>query len=240
METSVVEIADRIYRLSTFVERADIRFNQFLVVAEETLLFHCGLRRLFPLVSEAASRVIPLEEIRWISYGHHEADESGSMNDWLAVSPHARVAVGKLGCMLSAVDLASREPTALEDGEKLHLGGKRVRYLATPHVPHGWDAGLIFEETTNTLLCGDLFTQVGDRGDVTEGDIVGPAFEAEEQYGMTAITAGTAPTIRRLSDLGPGTLGLMHGPAFHGNGEQALRELADGYELRFLKGRQGR
>ena len=233
MNTNIIEIASGIYRISTFIERSNLVFNQFLVVADEPLLFHCGYRSLFPLVSGAVRRVIPLQTIRWVSYGHHEADESGAMNDWLGAGPHACVAVGAIGRMLSAADLAIREPRALQDCEIIDLGGKRVRYLATPHVPHGWDAGLLYEETTNTLLCGDLFTQLGDGEAIREEDIVGPALEAENLYGATALTGETAKTIRRLSGLAPQTLGLMHGPAFHGKGEVVLQQLADGYETRF-------
>jgi len=232
MNTTVVEIASGIYRLSTFIEPANFMFNQFLIVAEEPLVFHCGLRGLFPLVSAAAASVVPLERIRWICYGHHEADESGSMNDWLIAAPRSRVAVGRIAVMLSARDLAAREPVALEDGQILDLGGKRVRFLATPHVPHAWDAGLLYEETTNTLLCGDLFTQMGNAGPIVEADLVEPALAAEDFYGATALTPATAPTLRRLADLAPAVLGLMHGPSFRGDAGRALRELAHGYQRR--------
>ena len=232
MDTTVTEIAAGIYRLSTFIEPANFMFNQFLVVADQPLVFHCGLRGLFRNVSAAAARVIPLERIRWICYGHHEADESGAMNDWLTVAPQSRVAVGKIAVMVSARDLAAREPMALEDGQVMDLGGKRVRYLATPHVPHGWDAGLLYEETTDTLLCGDLFTQMGNAGPIVEGDIVGPALAAEDLYRATALTPATGPTLRMLAGLGARTLGLMHGPAFRGDGGAALRDLAAGYEQR--------
>ncbi len=233
MNTDVTEIADRIYRLSTYVEPADLRFNQYLIDAEEPLLFHCGLSRLFPLISAAASTVFPLERIRWISFGHFEADECGSMNNWLAAAPKSQVAVSEIGCIVSVGDIASREPRALADGEVIDLGGKRVRFIYTPHVPHGWDAGLLFEETTQTLLCGDLFTQTGDTVAITKSDILEPAFHAEDMYQATVLHNATAPTIRRLAELSPTTLGLMHGPAFQGNGKQALLDLANGYEKRF-------
>jgi flavorubredoxin len=232
MNTTVTEIAAGIYRLSTFIEPANFMFNQFLVAADQPLVFHCGLRGLFSNVSAAAARVIPLEGIRWICYGHHEADESGSMNDWLTTAPQAQVAVGKIAVMVSARDLAARAPMALDDGQVLDLGGKRVRYLATPHVPHGWDAGLLYEETTDTLLCGDLFTQMGNAGPIVEGDIVGPALAAEDFYKATALTPATGPILRRLAELGPRTLALMHGPSFRGDGGAALRDLAAGYEQR--------
>lgn len=232
VNTIVTEIADRIYQLSTYVERADLRFNQYLLVADEPLLFHCGQHALFPAVRAALGTVLAVEQLRWVSYGHSEADESGAMNDWLGAAPAACVAVGILGCMLAANDLAIRAPRALADGETLDLGGKRVRYIATPHVPHCWDAGLLYEETTNTLLCGDLFTQAGNGAAITGGDIVAPALAIEDRYHSTALTPATAPTIRRLAALAPTTLGLMHGPAFRGDGRRALDALADGYAQR--------
>jgi flavorubredoxin len=230
MDTTVTEVADGIFCISTFVEPANLRFNQILIDAEEPLLFHCGYRRLFPQVSTAVAGAVPLEKLRWISYGHHEADESGAMNDWLEAAPHAQVAVGHWAAQLSAVDLALREPRVLEDGETIDLGGKRVRWIETPHVPHGWDAGLVFEESTGTLLCGDLFTQLGSGPQVVEDDIVEPAITAERGFRASALTPSTAPTIRRLATLAPRALAMMHGPAFHGDAGRALSELADGYE----------
>ena len=235
METRITEIADHIYHLSTYIEPADLRFNQVLIDADQPLLFHCGMKFVFPLISAAVSQIIPVQKLRWISYGHHEADESGAMNDWLSAAPDAQVAIGEIGCLLSANDQAIRPPRPLQDGETLDLGGKKVRYIATPHVPHCWDAGLIFEETTKTFLCGDLFTQTGDAPARTEADLVGPALITEELYLATALTPWTAATIRRLAELGPKTLALMHGPAFHGDAQQALLDLADAYHQRLLK-----
>ncbi len=232
METRTDEIADGIYRFSTYIERAGLVFNQYLVVAEQPLLFHCGLRGLFPLISKAMSGILNPNRLRWISFGHVEADELGGMNEWLAAAADAQVCFGSLGCAVSVNDLASRQPRPLEHGDTLDLGGKTVRYLSTPHVPHGWDAGLLFEETTRTLLCGDLFTRLGEVPASTSDDIVAPAFEAEEQYLATALTPLTAPTIRRLTELAPVTLALMHGPAFDGDCRKALEELASGYEAR--------
>jgi flavorubredoxin len=233
METSVTEIANRIYRISTYVEQAELRFNQYLIDADEPLIFHCGYVRLFPFVSAAVARVVPLEKIRWLSFGHFEADECGAMNNWLAAAPKAQVAVGEIGCMVSVSDVAAREPRSLQDGEVIDLGGKKVRYTYTPHVPHGWDAGLLYEETTGTLLCGDLFSQAGNSVAITQSDIVGPAFQTEDLYHATVLTSLTAPTIRKLAEFNPTTLALMHGPAFQGNGKQALLDLADGYEKMF-------
>ncbi|WP_251019374.1 MBL fold metallo-hydrolase [Streptomyces sp. ISL-11] len=235
METTVTEIAPDIYRLSTYISDADFMFNQFLVEAEEPLLFHCGLRALFPLVSEAVARVTPVANLRWITFGHVEADECGSLNSWLDAAPRAAVAHGAMGCLVSVNDMADRLPRPLDDGEVLDLGGKRVRRLETPHVPHGWDAGLMYEETTGTLLCGDLFTAIGDAPPLTESEIVGPALAAEDVFHASCLTAHTAPTMRRLADLDPTTLGLMHGPSYAGDCGQALRDLAAAYESRFAE-----
>ena len=233
MHTQTTEITDGIYRFSTFVEPANLRFNQYLVAGDEPLLFHCGLRKLFPLVSAAVARVVPIASLRWISFGHYEADECGAMNDWLAAAPRASVAFGEIGCMVSVSDMALREPRALKDGEAIDLGGKRVKYFYTPHVPHAWEAGLLYEETTKTLLCGDLFTQLGDGADKTGADIVAPALAAEDMFLASSLTAATEPTIRRLAKLEPRTLALMHGPVFHGDAARALNGLADGYAQRF-------
>ena len=235
MPTTIDEITNGIYRLSTYIPDMDFTFNQYLIDADQPLLFHCGMRSLFPSVSAVVSKTMPLTRLRWLSFGHWEADESGAMNEWLAAAPEAQVTVGAIGCMLSVNDLAIRAPRPLEDEEVIDLGGKRVRYLATPHVPHGWDAGLLFEETTRTLFCGDLFTQIGSSPAVSESDLVGPALVAEDAFGATALTPNTAPTIRRLVTLKPAMLALMHGPAFRGNCERVLQELADGYEERFLR-----
>ncbi|MCA6096538.1 MBL fold metallo-hydrolase [Streptomyces sp. SCA3-4] len=239
METLVTEIAPDVYRLSTYVPDADFLFNQFLVDAEEPLLFHCGLRALFPLVSEAASRVVPLDRLGWITFGHVEADECGSLNSWIAAAPRAKVAHGAMGCLVSVNDLSDRPPVPLEDGQVIDLGGRRVRRLETPHMPHGWDAGLLFEETTGTLFCGDLFTAIGNAPALTEQEIVGPALAAEDVFGATCLTAATAPLMRRLADLAPTTMGLMHGPAYAGDCGTALHELADGYAERFARSQDG-
>jgi flavorubredoxin len=237
METRVDEIADGIYRLSTYVPEiappAGFTFNQFVVKADEPLLFHCGPRQMFPLVSEAAARVVPLDQFRWITFGHVESDECGSMNDWLAVAPKAEVAHGMTGCLVSLNDMADRPPRALEDGEVLDLGGKRVRHIDTPHVPHNWEARVLYEETTNTLLSGDLGEHIGNGlPAVTEDDIVGPAMESEDMFLASSLTTSLAPTIRKLADLQPSTLAIMHGSSFSGDGASVLNGLADAYAKR--------
>jgi flavorubredoxin len=238
MTTQVDEIAAGIYRLSTYTEAVPggFTFNQFLVAGEEPLLFHTGLRHLFPSVSAALAKVVPLERLRWVSFGHWEADESGALNLWLEAATRAELAVGALGVMISGGDQADRPPRApLTDGEVLDLGGKRMRWIDTPHVPHGWDAGVWYEETTNTLLCGDLLTAAGPATALIEGDIVGPALATEDMFGATCLTPLTAPTIHRLAELAPTTLGIMHGPSYSGDGATALQALADYYEARLQK-----
>ena len=230
METTVHEIADGIYRLSTFVPAADLPFNQYLVMAEEPMLFHAGNRQLFEPVSEAVAQVLRPERLRWLTFGHVEADECGAMNRWLDAAPALQVLHGLTGIMVSVNDLADRPPRPVSDGETVDLGGKRIRWINTPHVPHGWDAGLIYEESTGTLLAGDLFTANGMSPAMTTSDIVAPAMAAEEKYHFSAITPATGPVIRGLADLAPATLALMHGPAFTGDTAGALRALGDYYD----------
>jgi flavorubredoxin len=236
METKISEIADGIYRLSTYVldiaPPAGFTFNQFLVLGDEPLMFHTGLRKMFALNREAVSRIIPPERLRWIAYGHFEADECGAMNEWLAVAPNAQAAHGQTGCMVSLNDFADRTPRVLADGETIDLGGKRVRFIDTQHTPHGWDAGVLYEETTGTLMCGDLFTQLGDGPALTSGDVVGPAIAGEDLFNYSGLNPGMGVTIRRLAALAPRTLALMHGPSFAGDGAAALNALADDYDRR--------
>jgi len=235
MSVPVDEIAPDIYRLSIYVAEADFMFNQFLVDGDEPLLFHTGPRKMFPLVVEALSRIRPVEELRWITFGHLESDECGAMNLFLAAAPRAQVAHGRLGCEVSINDLADRPPRALDEGDVLDLGRHRLRYLATPHVPHGWDAGVYFDEATHVLLCGDLFTSVGRSRALVESELVGPAMKAEDQFAQTCLTPRTGMTMRRLSDLAPRTLALMHGPSFTGDGRAQLSGLADAYDDRLRR-----
>jgi flavorubredoxin len=238
METRVDEIADHIYRLSTFtpdIGPTGFTFNQFLVDADEPLLFHTGPRGIFPLVSEAIGSIMPLDRLRWITFGHLEADECGAMNLFLQAAPDAKVAHSAMGCMVSLNDLADRLPTMLSPDEVLDIGGKRVRNIDTPHVPHGWDAHVLYEETTGTLFCGDLFTHLGDGPALTANDILDAAAQAEDVFGSTCLTPQTAPTIRGLADLSPTTLALMHGASYNGDGAKALLALADDYDRRLAQ-----
>lgn len=233
MKTKTDEIAPGVFRISTFVPDVGptgFTFNQFLIRAEEPLLFHTGPRAMFDTVKTAVAALIPVESLRWIAFGHVESDECGSMNQWLEVAPHATVAHGEVGCMVSLNDLADRPPRALAQGEVLDLGDRRVRHIDTPHVPHCWEARVLFEEETRTLLCGDLFTQLGDAAPLTSSDIVGPAKEAETAFLATCLTPTTGKTIRALAELEPNVLGVMHGSSFEGNCSAALRDLATVYD----------
>jgi flavorubredoxin len=238
MSTTVDEIADGIYRLSTWVPDiappAGFTFNQFLIDADEPLLFHTGPRLMFPLVTEAVGRILPVDRLRWIAFGHVESDECGSMNQWLAAAPRAEVAHGTIGCMVSLNDLADRPPRPLADGEVIDLGGKQVRHIDTPHVPHAWEARVLYEETTGTLLCGDLFTHLGNGPALTADDIIEPAMQAETMFRSSSLAPDTAAVMRRLGGLAPNTLALMHGSSYNGDGAKALDDLAAAYESQLL------
>ena len=206
-------------------------FNQFLIDAEEPLLFHAGQKWVFPALRDAMATIIDPAKLRWITFSHYEADESGTMNEWLRVAPEATIAHGTIGVRTSIADQADRPPHSLTDGDILDLGGKRVRYIYTPHVPHGWDAGVLFEETQKTLLCSDLFHQTGDVEPVTSTDVVGRSHQAMKEYqaGILAdyvpYTPLTARNLKKLADLKPKTLAIMHGSSFTGDCAKALDDL---------------
>jgi flavorubredoxin len=237
MDTQTTEIAENIYRFSTFVPEigpTGFTFNQYFINDEQPLLFHTGPRAMFPLVSQAISAITPLDRLRWITFGHVESDECGAMNGLLAAAPRAEVAHGELGCMVSLNDLADRPPVPLADGEIIELGVHRVRHIDTPHVPHGWEARVLYEETTGTLFCGDLLTQLGNGPAMTSDSVIEAAAEAEDIFGASCLTPTTAPTIRRLAALAPSTLAVMHGSCFSGDGAAALLALADDYDKRLV------
>jgi flavorubredoxin len=228
--TRIDEVAEGIYRISTPVTLVPggFTFNQYLIVDDEPLLFHTGPRRMFPLVSEAIATVLPLERLRHVGLSHFEADECGSLNDFLAVAPAAAPACGRVAAMVSIDDVADRKARALADGETLSLGRHVVRWLDTPHVPHAWECGFLFEERTRTLLCGDLFTQGGaDHTPVTESDILGPSEAMRAGMDYWAHATNTRPTLERLAGLAPTTLACMHGAAWRGDGAHLIRALAD-------------
>ncbi|HTJ06062.1 MAG TPA: MBL fold metallo-hydrolase [Caldimonas sp.] len=229
--TAIDEIADGIHRIHTPVELPGgqrFSFNQYLLVDDEPLLFHTGPRRMFALAREAMAAVMPVERLRHVAFSHTEADECGSLNEWLAVAPRAAPLCSSIAAMVSIGDIADRPPRALADGEKLVLGRHTVQWFDTPHVPHGWDCGLLMDTTTRTFFCGDLFTQGGDGAEaLTEADILGPseAFRAPLDY--FAHAPQTAATLERLAREQPRTLACMHGSAWRGDGGALLRQLAE-------------
>jgi len=230
--TTLEEIGDGIHRISTPVSPDRIpggfTFNQILVVDDEPLLFHTGPRRMFPLVHEAVAKVVAVDRLRWISFSHFEADECGSMNEWLAVAPNASPLCGRIAANVQMQDVADRPPRALADGETISLGKHSVKWIDAPQVPHGWDCGFLFESTTRTLLCGDLFTQGGANVPaVTETDIVGPSESFRAQMDYYSHTKNARGILARLAACEPQLLACMHGSSFRGDGAKALNALAD-------------
>jgi flavorubredoxin len=229
--TNVHEIADGIYRINTPIDFPDgqgFSFNQYLVLDDEPLLFHTGPRKLFPLVREALASVLPVERLRHVSFSHTEADECGSLNAWLAAAPAAMPLCGQIAAMVSIGDLADRPPRAMADGESLALGRHTVQWFDTPHVPHGWDCGLLMDASTGTFFCGDLFTQPGHGEQaLTEADVFGPSEVFRQPMDYFAHAPQTTAILHRLALLEPRTLACMHGSAWRGDGAALLRNLAE-------------
>jgi len=229
--TNVHEVADGIYRINTPVKipgAGGFSFNQYLIVDDEPLLFHTGLRKMFPLVREAVVSVLPVEKLRYIAFSHVEADECGSLNEWLTVAPQAVPLCGTVAAMVSIGDLADRAPRALVDDELISLGKHSVRWFDAPHLPHAWECGFLAEEHTATLLCGDLFTQGGSNlPPVTESDILGPSEAFRHKMDYFSHSKKARKMIERLASTRPTTLACMHGSVWRGDGAQLLRDLAD-------------
>lgn len=228
--TNVHEIAEGIYRINTpvVIEGAGgFSFNQYLIVDDEPLLFHTGPRKMFPLVCEAVASVLPVEKLRYIGLSHVEADECGSLNEWLVAAPHSVPLCGTVAAMVSIGDLADRPPRALVDGECLNLGQHTVRWFDTPHLPHAWECGVLTEERTSTLLCGDLFTQGGaDFPPVTESDILEPSEAFRHKMDYFSHSRNAEMLLEKLASTHPFTLACMHGSAWRGDGANLLRALA--------------
>ena len=226
--TRIDEIATDTYRISTPVTAipGGFTFNQYLVVDDEPLLFHTGLRGLFPLVSEAIQSIMPVESLRHISFSHFEADECGALNEFLAVAPNAAPLCSQVGAMVSINDISDRPPRGLDDGEALSLGSHTLRWHATPHLPHGWDCGYLMDETTGTLFCGDLFTQGGDvHRPLTSEDILAPSEAFRGAMDYFSHSSEAPALIEKLADAKPATLACMHGAAWQGDGASLIREL---------------
>jgi len=229
--TNVSQIADGIYRINTPVPPSEFpggfSFNQFLIDDEQPLLFHTGLRRMFPLVREAVAAILPVERLRYIAFSHFEADECGALNEFLGVAPDAVPLCGQVAAMVSVGDVADRPPRAMGDGEILSLGRHSVQWFDTPHLPHAWECGFLFELSTRTLLCGDLFTQPGHECPaVTESDILESSETFRNQMDYFSHTSRTQELLERLASTEPSTLACMHGSSWKGDGAGLLRQLA--------------
>jgi flavorubredoxin len=229
--TNVHEVAQGIYRINTpvvFEGGGGFSFNQYLIVDDESLLFHTGPRRMFPLVREAVASVLQVEKLRYIAFSHVEADECGSLNGWLGSAPQSVALCGNVAAMVSISDLADRAPRALADGELLPLGMHLVRWFDTPHLPHAWECGFLIEERTSTLLCGDLFTQGGNHlPPITESDILGPSEAFRHEMDYFSHTKNARVMLEKLVSTNPATLACMHGSAWRGDGAKLLCALAD-------------
>ncbi|MGA7521104.1 MAG: hypothetical protein WBW84_01395 [Acidobacteriaceae bacterium] len=227
----IAEIAPEIYRISIYAQSGNLQFNHFLVKDDEPLLFHTGLRGMHAEIREAVSRLIKISDLRHISFSHFESDECGALNEWLAVAPEADVICSQVSARANVNDFIGGPARALADGESFSTGKLRFRYCQTPHLPHGWDAGVLFEETQKTLLCSDLFHQAGDTEPITSDDVVGRSCEAMKAYqaGVLAeyvpYTPLTAQNLKKLADLKPTTLAIMHGSSFTGDCARALGDL---------------
>lgn len=242
MKANITEIAPQVYRISTFHPEYQIQFNQFLINDDEPFIMHTGFKKMFPITLEGVQSVIDPAKLRWIGFSHFESDECGALNEWLAVAPNAQAVCSFVGAMVMVNDFADRAPRPLNDNEVLEIGRHRLRFLATPHVPHAWDAGLFFEETDRTFLCSDLFFHPADPEPLIESGVVDRARES-----MIAATTGplakdmpytpyTITTLQRLAALEPRTLALMHGSSFRGDGRRAILDLAGVIKETFGKG----
>ena len=227
--TNVHEVADGIYRVNTpvAIPGGGFSFNQYLIVDDEPLLFHTGPRKMFPLVREAVESILPVTELRYVGFSHVEADECGSLNEWLAAAENSVPLCGRVAAMVSIEDLADRSPRALADGETLSLGRHSVRWFDTPHLPHAWECGFLMDDSTRTLLCGDLFTQGGSSlPPITEADILGPSEAFRHKMDYFSHTKYADAMLERLAATEPATLACMHGSAWQGDGAALLRALA--------------
>src|SRR5690349_11116703 len=230
--TRVDEVAANIFRISTHSPEYNLQFNQFLIKDDEPLLFETGMRQIFPLVREAVSRVIDPASLRYISFSHFEPDECGSLNEWLTLAPRAEAVCSVVGAMVFVNDGALRPARGLNNDEIIQTGKHRLRFKATPHLPHGWDAGVLFDETTGTLLCSDLLGHAGDTPAITDSDTVGRfrdttvAFQGGPMANYMPYTRNTEAQIRELASLKPRACATMHGSTFRGDGERALLDMA--------------
>jgi flavorubredoxin len=241
MTARIDEVSPDLYRICVYAPAFDLQFNHFLVRDDEPLLFHTGMRGMFPVVRDAVATLIDPASLRWISWSHFEVDECGSLNDWLAAAPNATPVCGELGAMINISDFSNRPPRGLKSGEVLNTGRHQFRFVPTPHLPHGWDAGVLFEESDRVLLCSDLMHQLGDVEPVTTTDVVGRYRRAFETYQQSPVlmdyvpyTGNTKRQLASLAALRPRVLAAMHGSTFVGDGAAAL--VASGEVIRQVTG----
>lgn len=227
----ISEIAPDVYRISLFMQEINLQFNHFLIRDDEPMLYHAGLRQTFSMLLEAVSKIISPSSIKWIGFSHYEVDECGALNEWLQVAPKAQAVCSEAGAIVNMTDFAIRPAYAMASNAVLNTGKYNYRFIRTPHLPHGWDAGVMFEERNKTLLCSDLFHQNGNAADVTDKDILAThhksmiEFEHGPLMGYTPYTHNTAKLLYSLADLEPKTLAIMHGSSYYGNCSQALKDL---------------
>ena len=228
---NVSEIAPDVYRISVFVSDFNLQFNHFLIKDDQPMLYHAGMRQMFPAVREAVSKLIDPSKIMWIGFSHFEVDECGALNEWLQIAPNAKPVCSEVGAIVNMGDYAIRPAYAMASNAVLNTGKHSYRFIRTPHLPHGWDAGVLFEETNRTLLCSDLFHQNGNVTDITDKDILGAHKKSMLEYEQgplmeyTPYTHNTAQILSALAELKPKTLATMHGSSFTGNCSQALLDL---------------
>lgn len=231
--TAIDEIAPDLFRLSIYVPDLDMQFNHFLVRDEEPLLFHAGLKGMFPALRDAVAKLIDPANLRHIAWSHFESDECGGLNDWLQLAPCAQPVCTLVGKLVSVDDFSIRPAVGMTADDVLTTGKHRYRFYRSPHLPHGWDAGLLFEETRKTLFCSDLFHHFGDVAAVTSSDLVGPSRAAMQQMqqgplaGYMPYTRQTAGMLGALADLKPQTLAVMHGSSYVGQGDQLITDLGE-------------
>jgi flavorubredoxin len=241
--STITEIAENVYRISIYAESFDLQFNHFLVKDDEPLLYHAGMKGMFPDLHDAVAKIIKPSDLRWISWSHFEVDECGGLNNWLEVAPSAQAACSVVGALVNLNDFADRPPMGLEKGQVLTTGKYRFRFQPTPHLPHGWDAGMLFEETQKILFCSDLFHQVGDVEPLIESDAVLErsraamiGYQSGPLMDYVPYTPNTKRLLGELADLKPETLAIMHGSSFRGNGERLLQELGPVFKEVFGSG----
>ncbi|MBT8295376.1 MAG: MBL fold metallo-hydrolase [Gramella sp.] len=227
----ITEIAPDLFRISIYIKELNLQFNHFLIKDDQPMLYHAGMKQLFPVLKEAVSTLIDPKDIRWIGFSHFEVDECGALNEWLQIAPNAQPVCSEVGALVNMSDFSIKPAHAMATNDVLSTGKYSYRFIRTPHLPHGWDAGVLFEETNKTLLCSDLFHQNGDVEAITDNDILGLhknsllEFDNGPLMGYTPYTKHTKSIIESLAELKPKTLATMHGSSFNGNCEQALFDL---------------